>query len=140
MSKKIDSLDPSFRPKIEVLLHELELQGIKCVVTSGRRTMAEQSELYAKGRTAPGAVVTKAPPGQSPHNFGLAADLCPLDAHGECWWDCPDDLWKVIALTARKNGLVAGYFFESIHDAPHVEDAHWKDAQALWHEGKLQVV
>lgn len=136
---KIDTLLPSFKPVIQVLLHELETLGIKCVVTSGRRTIAEQNRLYAQGRTTAGDVVTKAKGGQSPHNFGAAADICPLNAAGECWWDAPDDVWQVIALTARKNGLVAGYDFKNFKDSPHVEDAHWKDQQALWNAGKISV-
>ena len=72
--KRLATLEPSFKPKIEVLLHELEQMGIKCVVTSGRRTMAQQAKLYAQGRSTHGAIVTKAPAGSSPHNFGLAAD------------------------------------------------------------------
>ena len=39
-------------------------------VTQGLRTMVEQEALYAQGRTAPGAIVTNAQPGQSPHNPG----------------------------------------------------------------------
>lgn len=139
MSHIIDTLEPSFKPKIEVLLHELELQGIKCLVTSGRRTIDEQNKLYNQGRTTSGPIVTKAKGGQSPHNFGMAADLCPLTVGNKLWWDAPDDIWHAIAATAEKNGLVAGYHFKSFVDAPHIEDAHWKEQQALWKEGKLQV-
>jgi len=136
---KIDTLLPSFKPVIQVLLHELESLGIKCVVTSARRTMQEQAVLFEQGRTAVGDIVTNARAGQSPHNFGTAVDLCPLDSDGKLWWNAPDDIWHVIALTATKNGLVAGYNFKSFKDAPHIEDPHWKEQQVLWSQGKINV-
>ena len=138
--KRLATLEPSFKPKIEVLLHELEQMGIKCVVTSARRTMAEQAKLYAQGRTTHGAIVTKADKGQSSHNFGLAVDLAPLNAAGEIDWDANDDIWQVIARTAEKNGLEAGYFWKSFVDKPHIQDRNWKVAQAAWKRGEIQVV
>jgi len=137
--KKLATLEPSFRLKIEVLLHELEQMGIKCVITSARRTMAEQAKLYAQGRTTHGAIVTKADKGQSSHNFGLAVDLCPLNPAGELWWNAPDDVWHVIARTAEKNGLEAGYFWKGFVDKPHIQDRDWKLAQAAWKAGKITV-
>jgi hypothetical protein len=40
--------------------------------------MEEQAALYAKGRTSGGRIVTKAKPGQSYHNYGLAFDWVPI--------------------------------------------------------------
>jgi RHS repeat-associated protein len=44
-------------------------------VIQGTRTYAEQNALYAKGRTAPGPIVTNARGGYSFHNFGVAFDV-----------------------------------------------------------------
>lgn len=44
-------------------------------ILSGTRTYAEQAAIYAQGRTKPGSIVTKAGPGQSNHNFGIAFDV-----------------------------------------------------------------
>lgn len=44
-------------------------------VISGLRSWAQQSALYAQGRTKPGRIVTKARAGSSWHNYGLAIDL-----------------------------------------------------------------
>lgn len=41
---------------------------------SGLRSYQEQADLYALGRTLPGDVVTKAQPGMSMHNYGIASD------------------------------------------------------------------
>ena len=56
---------------------------VKCIC--GLRTWAEQSALYAKGRTAPGKIVTKAPPGHSMHNYGLALDLAVFSKDGKTY-------------------------------------------------------
>jgi len=49
--------------------------GVTVKVLSGNRSWEEQDKLYAKGRTAPGKVVTNARGGQSNHNFGIAIDF-----------------------------------------------------------------
>lgn len=136
---RLQSLEPIFRANIERLIIELALRGINCVVTSGRRTIAEQDKLYAQGRTKPGKIVTKAKGGQSAHNFGLAADLCPLDGDGDLWWNAPDDIWNVMHLQAESLGLVCGYDFKSIVDKPHFEDPAWRAVQAKWRAGEIDV-
>jgi peptidoglycan L-alanyl-D-glutamate endopeptidase CwlK len=49
--------------------------GVTVEVISGFRSWQRQAELYAQGRTKPGKIVTKAKPGSSWHNYGLAIDL-----------------------------------------------------------------
>ena len=44
-------------------------------ILSGGRTYAQQSAIYAQGRSKPGRVVTNAPAGSSNHNFGIAFDV-----------------------------------------------------------------
>lgn len=136
---KIDTLESAFKEQVQSLISELLTHGIKCVVTSARRTIAEQDALYAQGRTKPGNIVTKAKGGQSAHNFGLAADLCPLNQTGDLWWNAPDDVWNAMHRYGEQHGLRAGYDFTTIKDSPHFEDPNWKEQQALWKEGKLQV-
>lgn len=137
---KLDTLEPAFRAKIKAVLARLEEHGIKCVVTSARRTIAEQDALYAQGRTKPGQIVTRAKGGQSPHNFGLAVDLCPLDKDGKLWWKAPDDVWQVIKIVAEEDpALDSGYDFKAIKDRPHIEDRGWLSTQAAWRAGKVNV-
>lgn len=136
---KIDTLEQAFRDKVDAFITALEAQTIKVVVVCGRRTLAEQNALYAKGRTTPGPVVTNAKGGSSPHNFGLAVDLCPLK-DGKPDWNAPDAIWKRMADTAKEYGLVPGYYFKSIHDAPHFEHPDWKTTQAKWKAGDITVV
>ena len=138
MSKAYESLEPGFKEQIGELCTKLGTMGIVCAVTSGRRTIAEQDKLYAQGRTAQGPIVTKAKGGESPHNFGLGADLCPTK-EGKLWWDAPDDVWNAMHMVGEQLGLRAGYDFKSIKDAPHFEAVNWRLTQLAWREGKIHV-
>lgn len=139
--KKIDSLEPEFKTQVETLLEALEtVSGVKWIVTSGRRTMAQQQALYDQGRTTPGQIVTKAPPGSSAHNFGYAVDLVPLNKVGEAWWNCPDRYWKMLGELCEGMHLVWGGNFSTIVDKPHVESPAWRIAKAEWKAGNFEVV
>jgi len=141
MNALIETLEPEFGCTVgELLSRLLGLTGRTWVITSGRRTMSEQQRLYDQGRTVAGKVVTNAKPGQSAHNFGLAADLAPLQESGTgIDWNAPRHLWQIMADTAQEMGLVAGFYFHSIVDMPHVESSTWKAAQAEWRAGRLDV-
>lgn len=136
---KTDTLDPEFKKMVDMVLMGSSIAtGLDWIVTEGRRTMARQQDLYDQGRKTSGPIVTKAPAGSSAHNYGLAADLAPMK-DGKIWWAAPDSVWKAMADTAVKLGLTAGYYFKSIHDAPHIEHPSWRDQQALWKAGKIQI-
>jgi len=49
--------------------------GLTVRIISGTRTYEEQNEIYAKGRTKSGNIVTNARGGYSNHNFGIAWDV-----------------------------------------------------------------
>ena len=72
MKQKINKLHPQFQDKVRKVLFKkvYEQHQIKLRIVQGYRTYREQDELYAKGRTMPGSIVTKAKGGQSNHNFG----------------------------------------------------------------------
>lgn len=136
---KLDTLEPEFRTKVEQVIMGAEIAtGLDWVATSCRRTIAEQDKLYAQGRTAKGQIVTKAKGGQSPHNFGLGCDLAPMK-DGKIWWTAPDSVWKQMADVAVALGLTAGYYFKTFKDMPHIEAKSWKEVQASWKAGKIQV-
>lgn len=137
---KIDTLEPDFIPQVQALIAAVNAAtGRTWAISDGRRTMAQQADIYAQGRTKPGKVVSNAKPGQSAHNFGYAIDLWPLNSKGDFDWGAGDALFKQMADIAQGMGLTAGYYFKSIHDAPHVESPKWKALQALWRAGKIQV-
>lgn len=138
---KLDTLEPDFRPQVDALIEAVQnVTGRKWVCVQGRRTIAEQDALYAQGRAAPGKVITKAPGGFSAHNFGLAADLAPLkEFGGEIDWEAPRSMWQQMADLAQEMGLTAGFYFHTIFDPDHVESPRWKEQQALWKSGHLDV-
>jgi RHS repeat-associated protein len=76
--KNIATLDPKVQNDMKklVLIGRLRFDiDVRGAGQGGFRTYGEQNDLYAKGRTAPGKVVTHARGGQSNHNFGLAMDI-----------------------------------------------------------------
>lgn len=74
MSRSLFQLDPRFRPYAVALLTVARQYRLEPVVTSTRRTIAEQKRLYEAWRRGQHAYPV-APPGQSAHNYGLAIDL-----------------------------------------------------------------
>ena len=85
MSSRIEDLEPVTRKLCVDFLLACENAGHVLRVTHTMRTRDEQLHLYAQGRelrdglwvvTNPSRVVTKAMPGHSAHNFGMAFDVC----------------------------------------------------------------
>ena len=63
---RLEKLHPKIKCKAFDFINEVQKRtGIKLRVVQGLRTIAEQNKLYAKGRTKPGKIVTKAPGGCS---------------------------------------------------------------------------
>jgi len=85
MSSRIEDLEPVTRGMCEAFLEDCAASGEDIGITHTLRTSDEQLHLWAKGRQqqADGtwvvvdkkAVVTKAPPGSSPHEYGCAFDV-----------------------------------------------------------------
>lgn len=75
---RIQLLHPALREEAGLVYKEIcdALTGSAfCRFAYTLRTFDEQDKLFAQGRTAPGAIVTKARGGQSFHNYGLAVDI-----------------------------------------------------------------
>jgi len=64
-----------FEPFLVAAESAMAAKGVTIEVISGLRSWVAQAALYAQGRTKPGRIVTKARPGSSWHNYGLAIDL-----------------------------------------------------------------
>lgn len=145
MSDKVEDLEPVTRDLCEKFLHECALRGYDLRVTHTLRTRDEQLHLYAQGRrrrsdgvwveVEPRRIVTKAMPGQSPHNFGMAFDICwrggdpylhtYLEHHGD-----PDPRWVEIGRIGEGLGLnwggPLGEGDRFTWDSPHFEIKNWK--------------
>lgn len=117
-SANIATLLPFVRPLAEKFLAALAAAGICAKIISGTRTYAEQSALYAQGRTKPGSRVTNAPAGYSNHNFGIAFDIGIFDG-GKYLEDSP--LYRKAGAIGKSLGFVWGGDWQSIQDEPHFE-------------------
>jgi hypothetical protein len=103
----------------------------------GLRTVEEQNNLFALGRSKPGKIVTKAQGGSSPHNYGCATDWT-IFVDGKPVWMKPEDpRWQVYADAIRKAGAQWGgdwnnngqWRDERFLDMPHNElpiNCSWK--------------
>jgi len=141
MTKRIDTLEADFKPIVEELLAKTEAAtNRKWAISDARRTMAEQRAIYSQGRTKPGKVVSNAKPGQSAHNFGYAVDLWPLKANGDFDWGAKVDLFKTMGKIAEELGLTWGGGWRTLIDYPHIEHPKWKQQQAAWREGRIEIV
>ena len=110
-------------------------------VVQGLRTFAEQDDLYAKGRTKPGAIVTQARGGESNHNYGLAVDLCPFTSDKPDW-NAPMAVWAAIGAAAASHGLEWGGQWKKFLDKPHVQLPVMtvKECVRCYHAGGLDAV
>ena len=115
------TLHEDLQPLCREHLAACALHGIQLCVTQGYRSSAEQAALYAKGRTAPGKIVTRAPPGYSWHEFRRAYDVAVLDAKGKATWPNDVALWKTIGGLGKSVGLEWGGDFRTITDRPHFQ-------------------
>lgn len=82
--RDITKLHPELQRKIGELVLACTGQGLKIGFSECVRTVEEQNALYAKGRTAPGAIVTNAKGSDysSQHQWGIAADFYRNDGKG----------------------------------------------------------
>lgn len=89
-------------------------------MVQGTRTFAQQQAIYDQGRTTPGTVVTKARPGDSYHQYGLAFDVVP-DAYKDLPnWNPGGEYWGTIAQIGESLGLEWGGRW-STPDEPHFQ-------------------
>jgi peptidoglycan L-alanyl-D-glutamate endopeptidase CwlK len=123
-SRNISDLHPLFQPKASEFLAATTKAGLDVLIYCTTRSMEEQAALYASGRTKPGKVVTRAQPGQSAHNYGLAFDGAPL-IHGRIAWD-DHEHWQIYGRIAADVGLEWAGTWPSFREFPHVQLPDWK--------------
>jgi peptidoglycan L-alanyl-D-glutamate endopeptidase CwlK len=116
---KLKELYPVFAADVDDFLIKLERLGYSVGIFSGWRTFSEQNDLYAKGRTKEGSIVTNAKAGESWHCYGTACDVVFRDAYGNWTWDepTPGD-WDRLGEISKGFKLHWGGTF---NDKPHFE-------------------
>jgi len=116
--RRIKTLHPLLRQDVVLFINLVEVQfGIFLRVTQAERTIGEQNDFYAIGRTAPGNIVTNARGGQSFHNYGLAFDIVEIKNKKASW----KIDWDRIIPKAKKLGFEWGGDFRSFKDKPHFQ-------------------
>lgn len=128
---KIALLHPEIRWEVEELIrkaNDLISPEITIRIVQGLRTIEEQNELYAQGRTKPGKIVTNAKFGQSYHCYGLAFDFAFLVNGKEISWDTNKDWdkdlipdWMEVVNVFKSAGYAWGGDWKSIVDKPHIQ-------------------
>lgn len=117
--ERLQALHPVIIERAKQLDQMLDARGIQWRITQGLRTWDEQAKLYAQGRTAPGEIVTNAPPGHSWHSFGCAADFVPMIS-GNPEWTLTNPIWETIRDVAESVGFVSGSRWQH-PDWPHLQ-------------------
>lgn len=144
-----ETLAEPFRSKLQELATRIVGAQIPLALYATRRSFREQANLYSKGRELVNGVmvvrdkskvVTNARAGESPHNWGLAADFV-LDLNHLFWSDKTKPLspwddgkgdfriksvWDALGVHAEDLGLEWGGRWSSFKDLPHVELKFWR--------------
>jgi peptidoglycan L-alanyl-D-glutamate endopeptidase CwlK len=135
--QRVALLHPSVRAEVKKLIEQAELgfpASMAVRIVQGLRTIKEQNDLYAQGRTKPGKIVTNAKGGSSFHNYGLAIDFAILtdkDGNGtfeDLSWDIKRDNdkdgtadWLEVVKAFEASGWEWGGKWSSIKDYPHLQ-------------------
>src|SRR6188768_1104167 len=134
---RVALLHPSVRAEVKQLIEQAESgfpPSMAIRIVQGLRTIKEQNDLYAQGRTKPGNIVTNAKGGSSFHNYGLAIDFAILtdkDGNGsfeDLSWDIKKDNdkdgiadWLEVVKIFEAAGWSWGGKWASLKDYPHLE-------------------
>ena len=131
--RNVSQLHPELQKKVVKLQKECLKAGIKIKIGECFRTVAEQNALYAKGRTAPGSIVTNAKGNSysSMHQWGVAFDFfldIDIDKDGKTSDDAFNNATKLfnkVGAIGKKLGLEWGGDWKSIKDLPHFQLPDW---------------
>ena len=119
---RIMELHPSIRATAANFINTLQSNyGMKVRIYSGFRSFAAQDELYAKGRTTPGSIVTNAEGGESYHNYGLAFDVVEIEPNYGFGNGYDSDRWNTIGDVGKAAGFEWGGDWTSFVDKPHFQ-------------------
>jgi peptidoglycan L-alanyl-D-glutamate endopeptidase CwlK len=133
-SRDPNGLDPELRRRAQCAIRDYKAQHPTeptPVITCTTRTNEQQAVVWAQGRTAPGAIVTWAEPGQSPHNQvpSAAFDVGFRTPAGPFEWDRPE-LFERFGRIAQRYGIEWGGDWLSgsraHHDMCHFQAPGWR--------------
>ena len=135
-SRDISRLRADVAANCRLFVEECKKQGLPVLVTETVRDLEYQASLYAKGRTAPGSIVTnQKTPSFHSDKAGLAFDIC-KNVKGHEY----DDLafFNRCGEIGKKIGFSWGGDWLSLQDKPHFQwDNHGTYTAAMVRAGKL---
>ena len=121
-------LNPLVKERSNQLIQQAADKGIVIVICDGFRSSNDQDQLYEKGRTKEGNIVTNAKGGESYHNYGLAIDFAIKTASGNVVWDMEYDQnengkadWNEVVKIAKSLGFQWGGDWKHFKDYPHLQ-------------------
>lgn len=134
-SRNLDDLTPELRSKCLEMIHACKQASIDLAIICTYRSSKEQNDLYQKGRTTSGPIVTNAQGGQSAHNQAVnnkpasaAFDCVPI-VNGKPVWDTTGAnrlLWQTIGAIGKAQGLIwAGDWKGRLVEYGHFQLASW---------------
>lgn len=140
LGQHLQSLTPDTKRKALILIALCADQGIPLRVTQSMRSLEAQEAIYAQGRqgitevnalraraglavitSAENVIVTKAQPGYSWHNFGMAFDVVPMTLAEKLGVSWATPHWAKIGALGKSIGLEWGGDFPS-PDKPHFQN------------------
>jgi uncharacterized repeat protein (TIGR02543 family) len=129
--RDIKQLHPVLQQKIAELQELCSKKGLKIGISECLRTVEEQNELYAQGRTKPGNIVTNANGStySSMHMWGTACDFYRNDGKG-AYYD-NDGFFTKVGKLGQSIGLEWGGSWKSIVDKPHFQLPDWGSTPTL---------
>jgi peptidoglycan L-alanyl-D-glutamate endopeptidase CwlK len=141
--ERIDTarLHPEVLRRVGRVLTSLRARGHRFVASAGYRSFTEQQQLFAQGRGAPGPIVTRARPGYSAHNWGLAVDL----VHDQPAPPREEQL-RLLSESAGIEGLDRNVTWSMLADGPHLQldldalQVDWNDFLTVSADGDLEPV
>lgn len=123
--RDINRCHPRLIELSQKLISACKGQGLIIGIGESFRTKEEQDALYAKGRTAPGSVVTNAKGSSysSHHQWGTAFDIYRNDGKGV--YTDGDGFFEKVGKIGKSIGLEWGGDWKSPVDKPHFQLPDW---------------
>ena len=125
-SRRVTDLHPDLRARHARWESLCEAAGITVMTTCTYRSQAEQDQLYAQGRTAPGRKVTWTRTSRhsetiNGHPAATAWDFVPM-VSGKPAWSANDPAWAKAGEIAESLGLEwGGSWSAGKRDLPHIQ-------------------
>lgn len=118
MSRDVKLLKPELQDIIDIFMAKCKLKKLPVLITQTLRTKAEQTEIYAQGRTTPGPIVSWVKYPNSAHCWGIAFDIT-KNVPGHLYDD--PSFFSSCAAIAKSLGLRWGGDWKKKVDSPHFE-------------------